>query len=840
MVNTTVVPPPGQESLPQFIDIAGYRASGGYATLPGRVLSKPGEELDRINLEKLWHTGFDVASLDEAHEKWKISPIRAVNDIWGLLGHAKCPLNAKGQPRFDETALTSLAIQYPSLLDRGEVYPHGKIIRVRYPRPISTIRGRNARGGPGVETRKYDQPLNQSDERSTSEPYFLFGTRQHDRLYDTSLPLLMTEGELKGCALGLAGFAAIAWGGVHMWAAPKKAGKGRLHPAIDPDGPCKSWAIPILDRAIYLIPDTDFLTNQNVRKAFTALGQALVNAGCKEVRIVHIPHPDRPDLWKGIDDYITHHVGSRWSKDEQTTAQAAALVDELLKKHCSVVRQSGRYPATSVVRGAERLYDQFQDLENRYTAVLTGETFEGVTRIGWLSYQNDRYYLHKVDQTVGNTNGKVVVPSVELQSMAEEIYETGVDEALLVGDIQERPSEMPTDWPNHLLAAVNRRLPQRKNDTLIEPFGGVTEGDFLIRTNRALLNLSKFFLTGGDWDARDHWLLPPNPRWFSTGCMNVSLANLKTKPTCPMFMDMVTHMFGGDPQAIETLQLFAGKVIANPMFQGLQQFLSLYGRAGGGKSTFYRLLTAILGPLNVAVLRSQHGGRFETAGLPGKRLVVFQEAPDGSNDHFNAYMAEMVKSLTGQDTITYERKGFDPKSINIDADVLTVSNGPPIIPMDAEAFKRRAVLLCVHNTLKHRDHRAEARMTATEIPGIFLWALEGALKLQYGAVIRTPDKDREDLEDVTAAVAPEDRYVATQFKLVLGAEIEKYRLSNETIYEHYQNWVRQHHGRVTQIGIKRLGILLRKQFPGLHTEVGTDKGRSFRYYKGLAFVNPVY
>lgn len=839
MSNTTATPGPGQDSAVPFIDIAGYHAVANYACTPGRVLSRTPEELDRISLEKLWHTGFDVADLDEAHEQWKISPLRSTGDVWGILGHQKPPHNAKGGFRYTEACLTSLAIQYPSLLDRGEVYSHSKICRVRYPEPIYTIRGKGHREGVGVEKRRYDQPLNQSEERSTSEPYFLYGTQQYDRLYDTSLPLLMTEGEFKGAALGLAGLAAIAWGGVHMWAAPRKAGKGKLHPSIDPEGPGKSWAIPVLNRPIYLIPDIDFWSNQMVRKAFTALGNALINAGADPVYLVKIPQPSRPDLWKGIDDYLTHHLGPRWSGGGEKVHQAANLVQDLLSNHVLPMRQTDRYASTSVVRGAERLYDKLSE-PNHYTAVLTGLTEDGHTRVGWMTYKDDRYHLYSVEQSIGNTSGKVPVPVVHLQVMAEEIYELGVDQAIADGEITDKPTEMPTDYPNHVLAAVNRRLPERESNTLIEPFNGVDAGDFCIRADRSLINVTKFVAAGGEWARRAEWLLPPDHRWFSRGCVHVSLGNRAEKPECPLFMEMIRNAFDNDAQSIRCLQLWLGKVLCNPKFQGHQQFLALYGEAGSGKSTFYRITAALLGVDNICHLRAQFGNRFDTADLPGKKLAVFQETPDGSSETFSAYMAEVVKNLTGEDTIVYERKGFTARSVRVDADVLMIGNDPPIVPMHAEAFTRRAIFLRMFHKLPVRDSRVEARIIANELEGIFLWALEGAVALFRGEKIRTPDRNRDDLDDVTAAVAPEERYVATQFKLVPAAEASKHRLTNEVIYEHYQNWVRQANGRVRTVNIKRLGILIRQRYGNLHMGVGKVNGHSARYYEGLAFVNPVY
>jgi hypothetical protein len=323
---------------PLRIDIAGFEALGSYVALPGRVLSRSSEELDRISLEKLWHTGFDVPSLDEAHDKYRISPLRCVEDIWKLLGHLKMPVNAKGGRRFTEDCLTSLAIQYPNLLDKGEVYPHTKIIRIRYPRPISTIRGKG-KGGPNVESRRYDQPLNQSEERSSSEPYFLFRAEVWDRLYDPSLPLLITEGEMKGAALGLAGFAAIAFPGVAMWTAPKKSGKRKLHPALDPDGPRKSWAIPVRGRDIVLIPDVDFCENLQVADSFRKLAQALIRVGAARVRMVQMPSPPRPMLWKGIDDYLTHALRPRWAGRTDLVDQANEMVRELIEANSEAIRE---------------------------------------------------------------------------------------------------------------------------------------------------------------------------------------------------------------------------------------------------------------------------------------------------------------------------------------------------------------------------------------------------------------------------------------------------------------------------------------------------------------------
>jgi len=831
-VNDPTTRPSTRPPLLPTIDVAGFKALANYGALVGRTYSKSPEELDRPNLEKLWHTGFDVATLDEAHTTFRLSPLRDESDVWRLLGHAANPKNHQGTWRFTEAILTTLAIQYPSLLDKGETYPHSQIIRVRYPSPLVTIRAKTKDHGPAIEARKYDQPLKQYENQSSSEPYFLFRTDQWTRLYDTSLPLLITEGEMKAAALGLADHAAIAFGGAQMWTAPKKSGKNRLHPSLDPDGPRKAWSIPIKDRDIYLVPDLDYRTNQAVRKAFYGLAQALIGAGANNPVIIDIPDPPRPDLWKGIDDYFTHHVGPRWSRDPALIEQVRKLLADLMADG-TTVRQTDRYIATSVTRGADRLFDRLQRPEN-YTGVLIEDSDAGQTRVGWMLYHTDRYTLVPVEQTIGNTNGKVTVPNMTLQRIAANDYEVGVDQAIAEGDITDKPDDMPLDYPNRVLAAVNRQLPEHNNYKLLGPISGVEPGDFCVRTNRALVDLTKCMKSGVDWDNRAEWLLPPNSRWWSTGCMNVTLANLAERPICPTFLGLLRNGFDGDEERIRCLQMFFGRVISSPMFLHTQQFLALYGKAGSGKSTIYRILLELLGPQNVGILRAQFGGRFDTGNLPGKSLIVFQETPDGSTGDFAPYMAEVIKQVTGEDSIAYERKGQQTKSIMVKANMLTIGNDPPIIPMDVTAFERRAVFLRMSNVIGERDSRKEKIMRTSEMPGIFLWGLEGAAMLNSGLRWTTPAACREDLQDVTISVDPEHRYVATQFQLD-----ERGQITTSQLAEHYQGWIREHRMRYRATATRKVAHLIRERW-GIGSTTVRVNGQVTRAFVGLSFTQPLY
>jgi hypothetical protein len=110
----------------------------------------------------------------------------------------------------------------------------------------------------------------------------------HPRLCDPAIPLAVTEGIKKVDALLSAGFPApIGIHGVWMW-------KGWAIPAWDP--------ISLRDRLVYLIPDSDLVTNPDVAKAFKGLWHFLRGKGAT-VRVVHVPAAPDGKKW-GIDDAL--------------------------------------------------------------------------------------------------------------------------------------------------------------------------------------------------------------------------------------------------------------------------------------------------------------------------------------------------------------------------------------------------------------------------------------------------------------------------------------------------------------------------------------------------------
>jgi len=121
---------------------------------------------------------------------------------------------------------------------------------------------------------RYLQP-----KRSPLRLYFV--ARCLRRVLEGDEPLWITEGEKKACCLAQLGFPAIGITGVQGW-------HGKGHTDLLPDFD----AIPLVDRVVELLPDTDYQTNQDVALAINGLGIALGARGAKPfVRLLPLEQP---------------------------------------------------------------------------------------------------------------------------------------------------------------------------------------------------------------------------------------------------------------------------------------------------------------------------------------------------------------------------------------------------------------------------------------------------------------------------------------------------------------------------------------------------------------------
>ena len=291
-------------------------------------------------------------------------------------------------------------------------------------------------------------------------------------------------------------------------------------------------------------------------------------------------------------------------------------------------------------------------------------------------------------------------------------------------------------------------------------------------------------------------LLPFSPDFRSR---NQCPVPWRPKAKCPEFLSAIGQVLA--PDDVQALRMYFGQCLlgGNPT----QVFLILRGPAGLMKSTLQQILVQMVGAKNVESLRPGHlGGRFELARFVGKQLLV---AADVASDFLATKGANILKSLTGGDTLTVERKGSN-ESIGIRGDfsVCITSNVDMRVRLegDRDAYARRFLILDFRGSKPARAiPDFAAHIVAKEGPGILRWAVEGAVELMQaikdtGRFPRSPAQ----LARIEELLDQSDSVAAFVSKCVLkdaGADV-----STEEIYAAYADFC----------GLRGWGSLTEREF----------------------------
>ncbi|WP_084049322.1 phage/plasmid primase, P4 family [Deinococcus hopiensis] len=209
------------------------------------------------------------------------------------------------------------------------------------------------------------------------------------------------------------------------------------------------------------------------------------------------------------------------------------------------------------------------------------------------------------------------------------------------------------------------------------------------------------------------------------------------------------------------LQQFAGLCLTGDTSP--QRALVLVGDGGTGKSTFVRVLQAVLGNLATSsALENIKDGSFLVGNLVGKRMCVVSELQQ-SVDWLP------FKRITGEDTISVDVKNKTPFTTKLDIKLIILTNVMPRLGEDTSnsSLMRRFLPVAFNVKPEKPDPTLEARLThPDELPGVLNWMLEGLRVLRENNM-RFPASDaaalaREIVEDsnkVIGFLRDECRYV---------------------------------------------------------------------------------
>lgn len=337
-------------------------------------------------------------------------------------------------------------------------------------------------------------------------------------------------------------------------------------------------------------------------------------------------------------------------------------------------------------------------------------------------------------------------------------------------------------------------------------------------------------------DVRTQKLLPMTPDYFGTVAVPFDFDPTVEAPDAWLrflrtLWPLVQHEDGlwYDAEEVLALQEWFGYVLSGRL--DLQKILLVVGPPRSGKGTIARILTELLGKANVAApTLAGMATNFGMQPLLGKTLGIVGDAR--LQAHGQEAVVERLLSISGQDTITVDRKNRDAWTGTIPARMMILSNELPKFGDSSGAIASRFVILSLQESfLGREDIDLEDRLRA-ELPGILKWALDGLVRLQEQRRITEPQASRDAVQELADLVSP----ISAFLRDVCVSEPEAMIPFSE-LYREYGMWCEENHrGRKNTAGFSSD---IRSRMPAVRTDVRpkVDGQRQPRHVKGLK-INP--
>lgn len=215
-----------------------------------------------------------------------------------------------------------------------------------------------------------------------------------------------------------------------------------------------------------------------------------------------------------------------------------------------------------------------------------------------------------------------------------------------------------------------------------------------------------------------------------------------------------------------------------------QRFMFIKGDGGTGKSVIISMVQNLIGKENYSTISLEDiNQRFYPSELMGKLLNA---CADISSAPLNS--VDIIKKVTGEDTLIYERKGRDPKTFRSYAKLLFSANKIPLnLDEKTDAFYRR--LLILEMNIKPRVVDPGLKDKLLEEVQYLIWVALWYLKELY--------QTGEFMESGNSKRLVEDLYrEADSVKTFLDECTEKdsptEKIKRNLIYEEYQKYCEEY------------------------------------------------
>jgi P4 family phage/plasmid primase-like protien len=265
----------------------------------------------------------------------------------------------------------------------------------------------------------------------------------------------------------------------------------------------------------------------------------------------------------------------------------------------------------------------------------------------------------------------------------------------------------------------------------------------------------------GELVDREKFIGQPTPRFFSTYSLDFDFDLDADRPV--ELLKFLSSAWPNDPESIDAMQEWFGYNLSPDT--GQQKIGLCIGPPRSGRGTIGRLLRSLVGPENVAGLRlAALATNFGLEPLICKPLAIVGDARiSGRVD--TAAIVESLLSISGEDTMTIDRKHRSSWTGKLPTRLMLFSNELPRLPDQSGALASRfLVWKFTESFLGREDHGLDARLAA-ELPSILNWAIEGWKRLRDRGYFIQPTSGAELIDQVRDISSPVGVFVRERCNL---------------------------------------------------------------------------
>jgi putative DNA primase/helicase len=238
---------------------------------------------------------------------------------------------------------------------------------------------------------------------------------------------------------------------------------------------------------------------------------------------------------------------------------------------------------------------------------------------------------------------------------------------------------------------------------------------------------------------------PASPLFFNVNAVDYA-ADLAA-PAPASWLKFLAELWPDDVESVALLQEWFGYLLSSDTSQ--QKMLLLIGPKRSGKGTITAVIRSLVGPDNCCgPTLSGLAGPFGLAPLLGKSVAIVDDARlSGRTDE--KLVGEKLMLISGESGgVTVERKHLDAVTCKIPSRFVVATNEIPNLSDSSGALASRWSAVRFVKSFYGKEDRGLVGRLLGEMPGIFLWAVDGWARLQKQGRFTRPQSAEGLLEQM--------------------------------------------------------------------------------------------